>query len=94
MVNLDLGRILTTYRLADHCMPMSGYDRVLVDAGLFQAKVGKELAAFFRRQLGDLLFGDRVDAGRSVGSGIGSARHGGEQDQRDEAFHVGHRKGR
>jgi len=33
-VNLNLGRIVTTYRLADHCMPMSGYDRLLVDLGL------------------------------------------------------------
>jgi len=46
VVNLDLGRILTTYRLADHCMPMSGYDRVLVDAGLHLTEILVRAPAF------------------------------------------------
>lgn len=41
----SLGQIVTTYRLADHCMPMSGYDRVLVDLGLRLTELAVRLPA-------------------------------------------------
>lgn len=33
-VGLDLKQILTTYRMADHCIPMAAYDRLLVASGV------------------------------------------------------------
>lgn len=33
-LNLGLGELLTTYRLADHCIPMAAYDWVLVRVGV------------------------------------------------------------
>jgi len=33
-VRWDLPRILTTYRVADHCIPMAAYDRILIAAGV------------------------------------------------------------
>jgi len=44
-VRWGLGRILTTYRVADHCIPMASYDRVLITDGVPMTEVLLRLPA-------------------------------------------------